>query len=104
MLNSWDPRTGRTPKYAIWWDELGDVLVHLGLSVDHIDEPPPEEPIEATYDAYAYGLWADAARQYQDEGTRIFDAVRKSLIHCALRSLHGDGPADHLADEAQVRK
>eukprot|EP00964_Phaeocystis_antarctica_P056958 scaffold33637_cov32-Phaeocystis_antarctica.AAC.1 len=27
MRNTWNPRTGRTPEYAIWYDELIDVLV-----------------------------------------------------------------------------
>ena len=82
MRNAWDPRTGRTPEYAIWYDELGDVLIQLGLTVDdNIDEEAPEKPAEASYDVDAYNLWADAVRQYQGEGTRVFDAVRGSLIH-----------------------
>ena len=81
MRNTWEPRTGRTPEYAIWHDELIEVLIKLGLSEANIKEKPPEKPEEATRNVDACNLWADAVEQYQDQGTCIFDAARGSLLH-----------------------
>ena len=43
MRNTWEPRTGRTPEFAIWHDELLEVLMKFGLSEADIKEKPPEK-------------------------------------------------------------
>jgi len=40
MRNAWDVRSGRTPKYDIWLDELNDALARLGLDIGCIAEEP----------------------------------------------------------------
>ena len=44
MQNSWDVRSGRTPAFAVWQDELIDAMASLGLPISSINEPPPIEP------------------------------------------------------------
>ena len=81
MRNAWEPRTGRTPEFAVWYDELLEVLIKFGLSEADIKEKPPEKPEDATWNMKASNHWADAIEAYQDQGTCIFDAVRGSLLH-----------------------
>ena len=83
MQNSWDVRSGRTPAFAVWQDELIDALASLGLPISCINEPPPIEPDRSSVSAYKHNLWVEAMMQFQDEGTKLFDTVRPSLQVCS---------------------
>ena len=82
MQNSWDVRSGRTPAFAVWQDELIDALASLGLPISCINEPPPIEPDRSSVSAYKHNLWVEAMMQFQAEGTELFDTVRPSLQVC----------------------
>ena len=80
MHNSWDVRSGRDYKYAVWQDELNDAMASLGLDVSCITEEPPLEPVGSSVCAYSHYFWVNSMLQYPDEGTKLFDIVRKSLL------------------------
>ena len=80
MLNSWDVRSGRNCKYAVWRDELNDAMASIGLDASCINEEPPQEPVGLSLSVYSHHLWVNAVLQYQDEGTKLFDMVRPSLL------------------------
>ena len=80
MLNSWDVRSGRSCKYAVWRDELNDAMASIGLDESCINEEPPQEPVGSSLSVYSHHLWVNAVLQYQDEGTKLFDMVRPSLL------------------------
>jgi hypothetical protein len=80
MLNTWDVRSGRNYKHAVWQDELNDAMASIGLDTSCITEEPPEMPVGSSLCAYSHNLWVNAVLQYQDEGTKLFDIVRPSLL------------------------
>ena len=85
MHNSWDVRSGRDYKYAVWQDELNDAMASLGLDVSCITEEPPLEPVGSSVCAYSHYFWVNSMLQYPDEGTKLFDIVRKSLLFSTTR-------------------
>ena len=80
MLNTWDVRSGRNYKHAVWQDELKDAMASIDLDNSCITEEPPEPPVGSSLCAYSHNLWVNAVLQYQDEGTKLFDIVRPSLL------------------------
>lgn len=80
MLNTWDVRSGRDYKHAVWQDELNDAMASIGLNASCITEEPPQPPVGSSLCAYSHNLWVNAVLQYQDEGTKLFDIVRPSLL------------------------
>ena len=83
MRNTWDVRSGRTPEYDIWQDELNDALARLGLDIGCLAEEPPLKPVKGSSLSLwekEYDLWYDATVQFQREGTDLFDTVRHSMI------------------------
>ena len=83
MRNTWDVRSGRTPEYDIWRDELSDALARLGLDIGCLAEEPPLKPVKGSSLSLwekEYDLWYDATVQFQREGTDLFDTVRHSMI------------------------
>ena len=80
MQNSWDVRSGRTPAFAVWQDELIDAMASLGLPISCINEPPPIEPTGPNVCPHLHNLLVVAVLQHQAEGTMLFDTVRPSLL------------------------
>ena len=80
MRNTWDVRSGRGHKHAVWQDELNDAMASIGLDASCITEEPPQPPVGSSLCAYSHNLWVNAVLQYQDEGTKLFDIVRPSLL------------------------
>ena len=83
MSNSWDVRSGRDYKHAVWNDELKDAMASIGLDESNINEEPPEEPDRSSVCPYSHNLWVNAVLQFQAEGTALFDIVRPSLLFCS---------------------
>eukprot|EP00964_Phaeocystis_antarctica_P165264 scaffold144992_cov127-Phaeocystis_antarctica.AAC.1 len=113
MRNTWDPRTGHTPEYAIWYDELVDVLIQLGLSEDNIDEKPPEiydngfnGPLCGLLAAYipqhcgADGIWS----QGQFYGCGTWDVEGLAEAHDELEGLEEGKEEDRLLAQLSMNE
>ena len=44
-------------QHAVWKDEVHDVLAHLGLNFNSVNEEPPEMPEGLSLTRESYGLW-----------------------------------------------
>ena len=80
MSTSWDMRSGKDFKYAVWKDELDDAMASIGLDVRCITDEPPEEPDRLSLCPHSHELWVNAVLQYQAEGTALYNIVRPSLL------------------------
>jgi hypothetical protein len=52
MRNTWDVRSGRGHKHAVWQDELNDAMASIGLDASCITEEPPQPPVGSSLCAY----------------------------------------------------
>ena len=57
MQNSCDVRMETASQHAVWKDEVHDVLAHLGLNFNSVNEEPPEMPEGLSLTRESYGLW-----------------------------------------------
>ena len=79
-IPQWTVREGRGTAFALWENALGDALPRLGLQHDNLQEQPPTRPTGDALSVESQGLWSEAVKYFQDEGTALFDVVRPSLV------------------------
>ena len=78
-ISKWNPRTGRTKQFQVWWNGLLKLLAALGVDRDFLSSTPPEVPEYRTKSEREATETAIAAR-------RAWIVVNTSLYwHAATR-------------------